>query len=125
MQTSYFGNVRNIPEGCEPVGIARGNPRGYRGRSYKGLAPARAMLKLPRAEYDAQFDAILAQLDPQQTYADLGENAVLLCWEAPGVWCHRRRVTEWLEAALGVEIPELGELRNETLPYDEMPAAKT
>lgn len=125
MQTSYFGNVKNIPEGLEAVGIARGNPRGYRGRSYKELAPTRAMLKLSREEYDRQFEAILDQLDPQRVYEDLGENTVLLCWEAPGVWCHRRRVAEWLEAALGVEIPELGEAREETLAYHAMPAAKT
>ena len=124
MLTSDFANVQNIPDHLEPVGIARGTPRGYRGRSVKSLAPTWKMLKLPREEYDQQFDEILAQLDPVEIAEELGENAVLLCWERPHTWCHRRRVAEWLEAALGIEIPELGFERSECPPYAELPAAK-
>jgi hypothetical protein len=30
----------------------------------------------------------------------------LLCWEAPGKFCHRRLVAAWLEDALGIDVPE-------------------
>ena len=46
------------------------------------------------------------KLDPAQVAADLGPNAILLCWEPPGKFCHRRLVAEWLEEHLGVEILE-------------------
>lgn len=123
MYTSHFGNLKNIPAELQPVGIARGTPRGFRGRSLKTLAPTWAMLKLSREEYDDQFDAILEKLDAQEVFDELGENAVLLCWEAAGFWCHRRRVAEWLETALGISIPELGFARDECAPYRELPEA--
>ncbi|MFQ5731914.1 MAG: hypothetical protein ACE5KM_08160 [Planctomycetaceae bacterium] len=123
MHTSYFGNVKNLPGELAPVSIARGAPRGFQGKSFKALAPTWAMLKLPREEYDEQFDAILAELDAQEVYDELGDDAVLLCWEPPGIWCHRRRVAEWLETELGVSIPEYGFPRDAATPYREMPAA--
>ena len=123
MYTSYFGNVNNLPAELEPVAIARGTPRTYRGRRFKTLAPTWAMLKLPREEYDRQFDAILDSLEAQQVYEELGENAVLLCWEAPEFWCHRRRVAEWFEEQLGVSVPECGFARDDSLPYVELPEA--
>ena len=35
---------------------------------------------------------------------------MLCCWEAPGngAWCHRAPVAEWLAAAIGEPVPELG-----------------
>ena len=48
----------------------------------------------------------LSKLDPATVYADLGEDAVLLCWEEnSGAFCHRRRVAEWLGETLGVLVP--------------------
>jgi hypothetical protein len=66
------------------------------------------MFDLTAAEFDRTFAAILAQLNPQEIADALGANAVLLCWERPNARCHRRMVAEWLERALGVEIPEIG-----------------
>ena len=124
MFTSYLGNLKNIPAELRPVCIARGKPRFYAGDCDLRLAPTWAMLKMDKAEYDHHFNALLAQLDPAQVYRDLGENAVLLCWEKPNESCHRRRVAEWLEGALGVVIPELGLERSACLPYDAMPFAR-
>jgi hypothetical protein len=123
MFTSYFGNLKNIPPVLEPVCIARGKPRfvKFNGRVELALAPTPAMLKMPRDQFDAAFAAQLATLDPKEIQARLGDNAVLLCWEKPGEGCHRRIVAEWLEAALGIVIPELGLKRSETKAYDETP----
>jgi len=38
-------------------------------------------------------------------YEELGENAVLLCWEKDG-FCHRHLVADWLQEKLGIEIKE-------------------
>jgi uncharacterized protein (DUF488 family) len=49
---------------------------------------------------------VLDKLDPAKVVEELGFDAVLLCWEAPGRFCHRRLVAAWLEEALGIEVPE-------------------
>jgi len=132
--TSYWSNLRNIPAGLVPVGISRYAPRWLRSadrpRSDLRLAPAAATLKAPPAEYIAAFDAQLRQLDPREVFDSLGPSAVLLCYERPGEFCHRRLVAEWFEFHLGVAIPELGFDRLDTAPqtqpgmtwYEEQPA---
>jgi uncharacterized protein (DUF488 family) len=61
-------------------------------------------------EYTRSFWAeVLSKLDHARVYADLGEDAVLLCWERPSAFCHRRLVAEWFEDKLGVSVPEVGE----------------
>ena len=123
MMTSYYGNLKQIPPGMVPVAISVGIPAWYKGRREERLAPTRPMLKMSRREYDPQFRAILERLDPRELYESLGANAVLLCWEKPNLWCHRRLVAEWLEQALSIEVPELGLKRCEVLAYHELPAA--
>ena len=120
MFTSYFANAKTLSPELVPVSIARGSPRWFTGKKELRLAPTRAMLKMLKAEYDAAFAEILAKLDPAEIHQALGENAVLLCWEKPGDACHRRLVAEWLEKALGVEIPEYGYARSACPGYDEM-----
>jgi hypothetical protein len=105
------------------VSIARGFPRWFRftGRRIVELAPTPAMLKMPLADYNREYDKILAGLDPKRIAETLGDGAIMLCFEPPGVLCHRRRVAEFLESALGIEIPELGMRRADVLPYAETP----
>lgn len=120
MFTSYFAKVKKLPPDLVPVSIARGSPRGFSGRKELRLAPTWAMLKMKKPEYDAAFAAILAKLDPAEIYQTLGTNAVLLCWEKPGEWCHRRLVAEWLEESLDMEISEYGFDRMACIMYSEM-----
>jgi hypothetical protein len=84
MLTSYYANVKKLPADLVPVSIACGSPRGFTGKKELRLAPSWAMLKMTKPDYDARFAAMLAQLDPAEFYATLGENVVLLCWEKPG-----------------------------------------
>jgi len=46
---------------------------------------------------------------------------VLLCWEPPGFSCYRRRVAEWFETRLGVEVTEYGFERADCPAYAELP----
>ena len=120
LYTSYFANVRKLPPDLVPVSIARSSPGWFAGRRELRLAPTWAMLKLRKPAYDVAFAELLTHLDPADIYLTLGENAVLLCREKPGVSCHRRLVAEWIELHLGVEIPEFGFARSACPTYEEM-----
>lgn len=76
-------------------------------------------------EYDRHFKAILEKLDPWEMYNALGPNTVLLCWEPPGVRCHRRLVAEWFERNLGITVTELGFPRSAIPSYENMPTKQT
>jgi len=68
--------------------------------------------------YTERYQAeVLDKLDPLTVVMDLDRlcylpegpvEAILLCWEPPGAFCHRRLVAAWLETALGIVVPELG-----------------
>lgn len=109
MKTSNFSRIcRQLDDfGSHSVSIALRAPKWYRGRRYPALAPRREMLKMIEATYRVEYQKILDNLDPQKVFEDLGEDAILLCWEAPGKFCHRRLVAEWLEEHLGRPVPEL------------------
>ena len=109
MQTSYFAISHNLPNA---ISIAVKSPDFYTGRVYLPLAPTWEILseykktnnvRLYTERYLAE---ILFDLDPQQVYEEL-KYSVLLCWEAPDKFCHRRIVAKWLEESIGVKVPEL------------------
>ena len=104
MKTSNFAKSGRDPNA---VAICVSPPRWWRGRCYRALAPRRDMLKLPWPVYVQEYQRILAGLDAAQVMADLGADAVLLCFEADTGECHRRLVAEWIQAETGIEVPEV------------------
>lgn len=114
MYTSCFGNVKNLPYGLIPVAISAGIPPWFKGQRDSRLAPTKAMLGMKADQYETLYNRILLPLDAESVYSQLGNHAVLLCWEKPGEGCHRRVVAEWFESKLGVLVPELGVDRTET-----------
>ena len=119
MKTSYFSN-RSLSQPLDPrdrklVSIALWPPRAYRGRLYPLLSPSRVMLNEDEATYREAYQKILDRLAPRKVYQELGEDAVLLCWEKPGEFCHRRLVAEWFERELGVEVLEYEKKKEPTL----------
>ena len=109
IQTSYYGNkdLRGGIRGFRLVGISQGVPKWFDGEVFKPLAPTWAMVRMKdMEEYTRLYKSrILAPLDPVKLAAEL-DNSILLCWEKPGEFCHRRLVAEWLEAATGEPVPE-------------------
>ena len=110
MNTSYFAKYK----GENAVSIAGKTPDWYKGREYKKLAPKYDWWKKWRDEslseewYKEQYyKTILDKLDARQVYEELGEDAVLLCWEKSGKFCHRHLITDWFQKELGIEITEL------------------
>lgn len=122
IRTSNFKNSGTDPDAvCISIGLPRWVK--FTGKRYGSLAPTRAMLHLSQEGYHEAFLAILAKLDPATVIADLGPNAILICFEKPGDRCHRRHVAEWLEPHLGYDVLECGQTRAETGRYDDMKRA--
>jgi len=93
------------------------------------LAPPQPLIKIMDPEtfiplYRAQ---VLDRLDPYRIIRDLGgDNFVMLCWEAPGVFCHRRVVAAWLRKHTGVLVEELNpKLRRHAEWLRNLPAGTT
>jgi uncharacterized protein (DUF488 family) len=110
MKTSYYaisGRERHA------VSIAAKAPVWFKGREYKKLAPKYTFFKKYKLDGDEKYyteqyyKEVLDKLDSQQVFDELGENAVLLCWEKKGEFCHRLLVAEWLEKTLGITIEEI------------------
>jgi hypothetical protein len=104
MQTSNFSKSGSDPHA---VAICRYPLKYWKGRRYAPLAPSGWMIKLPWAEFEQAYGQVLAALDPAQVAQELGEDAVLLCFEGDRSQCHRGLVAAWLEANLGIEVPEV------------------
>jgi hypothetical protein len=112
MKTSNFFDYK----GENGVSIAGGAPDWFTGRQYKKLAPKYWFFKkykdgeFNRADYTFHYIIeVLDKLDAKQVYEELGEDAVLLCWERsePDFFCHRSLVAAWFKDRLGVDVDEL------------------
>lgn len=115
MFTGYYGKIKKYPQDLRFISIARFN-RFWSGEKYLALAPTSDMLKI--TDYttykERYYKEVLDKLDPQQVYKELGDKAVLLCYEkyddikSGKTFCHRRIVAEWLESGIyGVKVEEL------------------
>ena len=116
MQTSYFNNLGLNGNLVSIAGKAHPN---FKGREYKKLAPLYWFYKEYKIDNDYRkytqryYDLVLAKLNPQQVYEELGEDAILICWELYGYFCHRRLVAKWLYEELNITV-------NEILPSDTL-----
>ena len=105
--TSNFKIAGHLPQA---VAISLGVPRGWTGRRYTRLAPNCRLVKImdPTIFTRLYRTEILDKLDPHKIIKDLGgDNFILICWEAPGEFCHRRVVAAWLRKHTGVLVEEL------------------
>ena len=110
MQTSYFAKSAKDPNA---VSVSIGPPSWFKGRQYPKLAPSWDLVKsykngkLTQAQYEARYKAeVLDKLNPKIVFEELGENAILLCWEKSNEFCHRHLISKWLSDILNCEIKE-------------------
>lgn len=87
-------------------------PIDWTGLRFPALEPGRREFyaikdgKMTQEEYEKRYrEDVLSKLNPQDIYNRF-KNNVLLCWEPPGEFCHRRIVAKWIEENLGIEVPE-------------------
>jgi len=104
--TSSFKIAGHLPQA---VAISLGVPRGWHGARCIVLAPPRPLIKImDEATFIPLYRTqVLDKLDPHKIIRDLGgDNFVMLCWEAPGEFCHRRVVAAWMQKETGVIVEE-------------------
>lgn len=115
MNTSYYANMRRLPKDSNFVSIAGFAPDWYKGRQYKILAPKLWFFKQFKEDKNVKkyiaiyYKEVLAKLDPQKVLQDLGNDAILLCYEVPQRFCHRHVVAAWLNKKLDLGVKEIGE----------------
>ena len=119
MKTSYYFSNRIREPDLNLVGVSNSYPKGLswlKGmRTYKPFCPGWALVKDYKQEkiswqnYSEIYrNDILDKLDAERAFNDLGEDAVLLCWEKPGTTpCHRRLIAEWFYDRLQIKVNEL------------------
>lgn len=89
-------------KGDKGVAISRTCPSWWKGKKYPLLAPSSRLLNLWKGGYIEEeayiriyIQETLKHIDKEKVKEELGEDAVLLCWEKTG-FCHRHIVIKWL-----------------------------
>ena len=116
--TTYFANLRNLPEDIVPIAICGKAPKGWEGLSYPPLAPLKwwwIEWKYNKNEDQEYFkgmykDTVLDALIPLSVYNDLermsgGKDVALVCYESPEKFCHRHLVADWFKWS-GISVDE-------------------
>lgn len=108
----YTSNYARNGKHMDAVAISIRAPWWYNRKQYPALAPTWDMVlgvkngTMTTEEYTVEFNKILSKLDPQAVANELGDGAIMLCYESPNAFCHRHLVAEWMRGA-GIDVKEL------------------
>lgn len=129
--TTYFAQLRNLPENVFPISICGKAPDWYKGVQYKKLAPKYEFFTEWKKNHDNDYyvshfkSEVLDTLVPIKVLNDLqlklpedirakmnapvyvskDWHIALVCYEKPQDFCHRHLVSAWLKEN-GVECAE-------------------
>jgi len=114
VKTSYFFSELLKPD-MNLISIASLTPKidHLTIKLYPPLFPERKWVedyksnKITSLQYTIKYMDLLFMLDPKRVIKDLGDDAILLCYEKPGKFCHRKLVAMWLESNLEIKVEEL------------------
>lgn len=110
--TTYFAKLRSLPKDIIPIAICGRAPAGYKGLSYRAIAPKYDFFMQWKANGDNEYyikcfrEQVLANLNPARVVAELYHTAdmamcsgdiALVCYEKPTDFCHRHLVADWLK----------------------------
>lgn len=116
MNTSYFASKKILKPDLKLVSISKKPPEWFTlsHKIYKPLCPSWDLVvsyksgEITKEEYTTRYyNEILNNLDPAKTYQELEEDAILLCYEKSGEFCHRRIIADWFLKHLQIEVKEL------------------
>lgn len=116
-QTSNYASLKKIIEenpNANVFSISVGPPKYVNMAHLPDFAPSWQMVKDIRAgiiteeQYTKKYLALLHQrkITPEVALKIIPEDAILLCYESPGEFCHRRILAEWLITHTGVRFDE-------------------
>lgn len=131
--TTYFANIRNLPDNVVPISIMFKSPPGWAGAEFKKLAPPYNLLKTYKQSVMSinidkndvyvyyikrYFESVLSSLEPELVLSELkllaaerycssdnDYDVALVCCESPTDFCHRHIVAEWFRLN-GIECKE-------------------
>lgn len=115
--TSYFANLKNLPETIVPISICGKAPDGYNGWQYKKLAPKWEFFKKYKETLDKDYyikcfnEQVLNGLDPNTVIKEIsvysgGKDIALICYEKPEDFCHRHLVADWITKNTDYKVEE-------------------
>ena len=122
--TTYFANIRNLPDNVVPISITLKSPPGWAGAEFKKLAPPYKLLQMYKEAISAKDldkdkvkdyyqkrynELVLSKLDSVSVLEELrliaAERALeedfdiaLVCYETPLDFCHRHLVSYWFNS---------------------------
>lgn len=116
MKKIYTSNYARNSSNPNAVAISGAIPEWYEGDWMKILAPKKDMVgrlknnspNYSQRKYTRDYLELLKSrnLTPEKVIKMIPANAILLCYESPGDFCHRRLLADWLTRHTGIEIPE-------------------
>mgnify|MGYP007030606087 FL=1 len=125
MFTSYFGNKKQWSKHSNIVAISVSTPHYYNGKTFPKLYPTMKLIQglklghITEEKYKSiYYNTVLKHLNPEETYMELGEDAVLLCWDTPNKFCHRFLVAEWFKNTINKDIEELPNIHTGQYVFD-------
>lgn len=107
--TTYFANLRNVPENSVVVSIAQYNPKGINIPRFIDFAPGQGLLtmykqgEITEQEYTERYMQMLSNLpnlDKIKAHmakytADQDKSLVFVCYEGKNKFCHRHLVAQF------------------------------
>ena len=122
--TTYFSKIRLLPGDVVPISISMKSPDWYKGLEYKKLAPKfNFFMEWKRNKnngyyIDHYYSEVLNKLNPEKVIEDLINlipsdheinGIALVCYEKPGIFCHRHIVAHWLIKNIGIKVLEFSD----------------
>lgn len=127
LYTSYFAKVKQLQESGfnNLVCVAGYAPKFFydvpNARFMPELAPKRCWWRVwhdkfkdnPNSSESIEWytniyrDIVLSNLNLNNVMEELGDNAVMLCYEKPGDFCHRHLIADWIAKNTGMTVEEV------------------
>lgn len=117
--TGYYAKLKYYTKvGLVPFAISGKVPDFYKGERIKDFAPRFEMFQrwknkeISNEWYVKEYKEYLETLDKEEVrkfFDSLAEDnveAILLCYEKPGDFCHRHIIADWLEVNFGYKVNE-------------------
>jgi len=124
LATGCYSNIKNTYPGAISISVSA--PGWYGFVPKIGSLSPKGFKNDPIPSYVPKYMQLLSQHDPreiinqaaqlvyeralQMGYDDDSAQTfapVLLCWERPGQFCHRRLLADWITSEIGIDVPEV------------------